>query len=360
MRSAPVPYKHFLAFGLLFCALVQLACLESGTLIGAPTSTPQNTLASDWITIYFTDPTITTAESLRGGPDTALAAAIRDARMSVDIAIYDLNLWSVRDALVAAHRSGVTVRMVTESDNLDEAEIQELKEAGIPVLGDRREGLMHHKFVVVDRLEVWMGSMNFTTTDGYLNDNHLVRIRSSRLAEDYTVEFEEMFTKDRFGPEGLADTPYPTITIGGAHIEVYISPDDGVLERLVELISNAKTSVNFMAYSFTSDELAQAMIARAIAGVKVAGVFEEAQTVSNIGSEYETLIAAGLPVRLDGNQRNMHHKVLIIDESIVVIGSYNFSSSAETKNDENVLVIQNPEIAARFMEEFVRVYAAGR
>ena len=76
------------------------------------------------------------------------------------MAIHFLDLWSIRDALIDAHRRGVAVRLVTESDNMHVPEIQEVREAGIPVLGDRREGRMHNKFVVIDRQEVWTGSLN--------------------------------------------------------------------------------------------------------------------------------------------------------------------------------------------------------
>ncbi len=62
--------------------------------------------------------------------------------------------------MIDAHRRGVTVRLVTESDYMDVPEIQELRAAGIPVLSDRREGRMHNKFVVIDRQEVWTGSPN--------------------------------------------------------------------------------------------------------------------------------------------------------------------------------------------------------
>jgi phosphatidylserine/phosphatidylglycerophosphate/cardiolipin synthase-like enzyme len=254
-----------------------------------------------------------------------------EARLSVDVAIYDLNLWSLRDTLIEAHRRGLNVRVVTESDNLDEPEIQELEEAGIPVLGDRREGLMHHKFAVIDHLEVWTGSMNYTTTDVYLNDNNLVRMRSSRLAEDYTVEFEEMFVDDRFGPSSQQNTPDTTVTVDGTPLEVYFSPDDGTQDRLLDLIQAAESSIDFMVYSFTSDEIADAVIARAAEGVQVRGVLEEAQYESNIGTEYDRLRAAGLDVWLDGNPRNMHHKVMIIDERILVTGSY-LSSNAEESN----------------------------
>jgi phosphatidylserine/phosphatidylglycerophosphate/cardiolipin synthase-like enzyme len=61
-------------------------------------------------------------------------------------------------------------------------------------------------------------------------------------------------------------------------------------------------------------------------------------------------------VRLDGNDGLMHNKVLIIDRRIVVTGSYNFTSSAETHNDENVVIISSPEFASRFLEEFQKIY----
>ena len=96
------------------------------------------------------------------GPDKVLAGAIDSARLSVDVAAYSLNLWSIRDALISAYRRGVQVRVVMESDNMDVPEVQELIGAGIPVHGDQREGLMHDKFVVIDRYEVWTGSMNYT------------------------------------------------------------------------------------------------------------------------------------------------------------------------------------------------------
>ena len=92
--------------------------------------------------------------------------------------MYDLNLWSIRDALLAAHRRGVTVQVVAESDNLDRDEFQELIAAGIPIIGDRSEALMHNKFVIIDRHEVWTGSMNFTLNGAYHNDNNFKKIFS--------------------------------------------------------------------------------------------------------------------------------------------------------------------------------------
>ena len=231
-----------------------------------------------------------------------------------------------------------------------------MRQAGIEVLGDRREGLMHNKFVVIDRLEVWTGSTNFNICSFYQNDNNLIRIRSSRLAEDYTVEFEEMFLADQFGPGSPANTPNPTLNVDGTRLEVYFSPDDGALARLLEVVSAANESIYFLAYSFTSDDLAEAITARGQQGVAVNGVFESDQYESNTGTEFDNLLAAGFDVRLDANPRHMHHKVIIIDEAITITGSYNYSASAERRNDENLLIIFDPEIAGLYLEEFWRVF----
>lgn len=323
-----------------------------------PAGNPPATLpdSSDSIEIYFTVPT----NSNRGGPDADLAAAIAAARLTVDVAIYDLNLWSVRDALLAAHRRGVRVRVVAESDNLDRPEFQELIQAGIEVLGDRREGLMHHKFVVIDGYEVWTGSMNFTIGSAYRGNNNLLRLRATRLAENYTYEFEEMFIHDLFGPASAQnDTPNPVISLNGIRVENYFSPDDGVEARLVDLVNSAQTSVYFMAFAFTSNALGAAMVLAHERGVEVAGIMETTQS-TNAGSEYELFQEAGIDVRLDGIGGDMHHKVIIIDGSIVITGSYNFSRAASETNDENSLIFHSPEIAALYMEELVRVMLAAQ
>lgn len=349
----------------LICTLFVLMLLSSACLV-EETASPASTEASvptatsqppqPWYSVYFTDPNDPAVGSHRGGPDEYLVSAVQDARASVDVAVYDFSLWDLRDALINAHARGVMVRMVTESDNMDEPEIGELRQAGIEVLGDRHEGLMHNKFLVIDRQEVWTGSANFNIGSFYQNDNNLIRIRSSRLAEDYTVEFEEMFLDDQFGSGSPANTPYPTLTINGSRLEVYFSPDDGALDRLLEVVSEAQKSIYFLAYSFTSDRLAEAVTERGQQGVALKGVFEEDQYESNTGTEFDNLLAAGFDIRLDGNPQQMHHKVFIIDEAVVVTGSYNFSANAEKRNDENLLILYNPEIASLYLEEFWRVF----
>ena len=309
-----------------------------------------------WIDVYFSDPLSPNRQTKRGGPDQHLADAIDQARLSVDVAVYDFDLWSIRDALIDALRRGVVVRMVTDSDNLDEPEIQDLIKAGIPVIGDRHESLMHNKFIIIDRRDVWTGSMNMTINSAYKNNDNLVHLRSTDLAENYTTEFNEMFVQDQFGSSSPANTPKPMVVNNGIQLEVYFSPDDGAAEHIVRIIQSAHQRIDFMAYSLTSDEIAEAIVMQAQAGVQVSGVMEEEQVRSNQGGEYSRFLREGLDIRLDGNPANMHHKVIVIDGKIVITGSYNFSINAETKNDENVLVIFNQEIANKYLEEFNRVY----
>jgi phosphatidylserine/phosphatidylglycerophosphate/cardiolipin synthase-like enzyme len=310
--------------------------------------------SQSWYALYFTD---STSKQTIISPDKALITAVENATESIDIAIHSFSLKNLRDALMAANNRGIKIRIVIESNNIEDDIPQALKDAGIPIIGDRREGLMHNKFAVIDNAEVWTGSMNFTSTGAYLDNNNLICIRSKELAADYTNQFNEMFERDLFGPGSPSHPPYPKIMIDGSLIEVFFSPDGNVADRIIELLSQAQKSIHFMTFSFTSDDMAQIIIKRAEAGVKVWGIFEDEQYHSNFGTQYDTLKREKLNVRLDGNQGQMHHKVFIIDKEIVVTGSYNFSYNAENKNDENLLIIHNSKIAAQYLEEFKRVYA---
>lgn len=367
MKNRSNARSHYIII-LLFFTLVLSSCILPTFGLSTPsqippltgTETPSTGIepATSALQIYFTDPYALRAKDYKGGPDEILAAAIGQAHLSVDMAAYNLNLWSIRNALIRAHKRGLVVRMVMESDNMDSQEVQQIKDAGIPVIGDQQEGLMHNKFVVIDRAEVWTGSMNFSIGGAYRDDNNLLCIRSAEVAQDYTSEFEEMFLRQLFGPDILADTPYPKVTIAGTPVEIYFSPDDKVAKRIIALIQRAQESINFMAYNFTSNDIGNAIIQQAQAGVSVAGVMDENQVTSSQGTEYDTFKQAGLDVRLDGNQNGlMHHKVIIIDQKIVITGSYNFTASAEGTNDENVLIIFSPQAAEKFMEEFQRMYA---
>ncbi|HSR33122.1 MAG TPA: phospholipase D-like domain-containing protein, partial [Anaerolineae bacterium] len=318
----------------------------------------------DLVKVYFTDPTYPDIkEDRHGGLDLILAADISEAQSSVDVAAYDFDLESVARALVDAHEHGVKVRMVTDSDNASERTVRQLKKAGIQIVEDEREALMHNKFVVIDEEVVWTGSWNLTENGTYRNNNNAVRIVSDLLAENYTVEFEEMFSDRQFGPESPSNTPHRQVTLKqgasdeGIRIESFFAPEDQVADMLLEQVKDANKSIRFMAFSFTDDRIGEEVKKKDKLGLKVQGVIEERGSETE-HSEYGRFDRARprLDVLLDGNPYMMHHKVIILDNKTVILGSYNFTRSASDFNDENILFIHDPDIAALFREEFDRVY----
>ncbi len=313
-----------------------------------------------WFELYFTDPESPLSSQGTGGVDGPLVDAIDKAKLSIDVAAYSLSLNSVRFALINAHDRGVTVRVVMESTNMDRSDPQDMIKAGIPIVGDEQAGLMHDKFVVIDKSEVWLGSMNFTDSGTYDDNNNMLRVVSTKIAENYMIEFNEMFDEGLFGPNTRAETPNPSITIDGTQVDTYFSPDDGVIDQLAGVLRDAEASIYFLAFSFTSNELGAIVREKDAAGLIVEGVMEDEQVKSNQGTEYDPFKQAGLDVRIDGIEGQMHHKVFIIDEKIVILGSYNFSQSAEERNDENILIIYNEAIAEQYLLEFQRVWKLAR
>ncbi|HEY5730206.1 MAG TPA: phospholipase D-like domain-containing protein [Anaerolineales bacterium] len=313
-------------------------------------------LRGPWFEMYITNPDSPLSPQGTGGIDAPLVESIDGARLSIDVAAYSISLNSVRNALIRAHDRGVTVRVVMESTNMDRSDVQRMLEAGIPIRGDDRAGLMHDKFMVIDRSDVWLGSMNFTDSGTYEDNNNMIHIRSTKIAENYSVEFNEMFELGRFGPDVGLETPNPSIMLDGTRVETYFSPDDHVLTAIYNLLSEADESIYFLAFSFTSNELGGIVREQAEAGLDIKGVMDREQVASNTGTEYDPFRQAGLDVRIDGIDGQMHHKVFIVDGKIVVLGSYNFSKAAEERNDENILIIYNEKIAEFFIQEFERVY----
>ena len=356
--------NHLHRYWVLILMLLVSACADVPQNV---TQTPTDELApidleagyglrGPWFELYVTNPDSPLSPQGTGGIDGPLVLAIDGTRLSIDVAAYSITLNSVRNALLRAHDRGVTVRIVMESTNMDSSDVQRLLEAGIPIVGDNRQGLMHNKFMVLDRSEVWLGSMNFTDSGTYDDNNNMIRIRSTRVAENFSVEFNEMFERNLFGPDVLAQTPNPDVTLDGTRVETYFSPDDHVLNALYSLLSTSEESIYFLAFSFTSNELGSIVREKAGAGLEVKGVMDEEQIKSNTGTEFDPFRQAGLDVRIDGIDGQMHHKFFIVDESIVVIGSYNFSRAAEERNDENILIIYNPRVAEFYLQEFHRVF----
>jgi phosphatidylserine/phosphatidylglycerophosphate/cardiolipin synthase-like enzyme len=89
-------------------------------------------------------------------------------------------------------------------------------------------------------------------------------------------------------------------------------------------------------------------------------VLLEADQIRSTGNDYAWLKENGVNIRSDGNPYNMHHKVILIDGEVVITGSYNFTRSAEERNDENLIIVKDQILAAKYLVEFTRIWEAAR
>jgi phosphatidylserine/phosphatidylglycerophosphate/cardiolipin synthase-like enzyme len=344
---------------------LQQAITSAGAAVGlsAPSTGATALGGSPAIRVFFTTPMLSypdIPQARRASPLlSAVLADIAAARTSVDLATFDLDLADVVDALLRAHARGVAVRVVVDSENLITPEVSEqtgrLQRAGVAVHFDRREPFMHDKFLIVDRAIAWTGSWNVTINDTWRNNNQMLRFASRQVAANYTNEFDQLFDGN-FGTSKISDTPYPQVRLGAALVAVFFAPQDGVAKHVLERLAAAKRSIHFMTFSYTADPIADAMIAKRTAGLLVRGVFER-QNAAGTGATFSQLRNGGVDVLEDGNCYILHHKVIIIDERTVITGSYNFTASAELDNDENLVIIDDPQLAKAYLAEFEQVYA---
>lgn len=321
-----------------------------------------------WLKVYFTNPN--PPDNQANGIDRMIVTAIQGAKKSIDVASFDLNLPSIVSSLIDAKKRGVTVRVVMdlEEGNFDLEEnatlgikafnaVNTLRNGGISVVdGGRSNGLMHNKMVIIDGATLFGGSWNLAYNDTFRNNNNILQITNQRIIANYQAKFNEMYVDKLFGARSTVKALNPKLTIDGTPVENYFSPDDEIMAKLVQEVNNAKKSVKFMVFTYTHPDLSAAMIARFKAGVTVQGVIE------NRGASQGALPAlfcAKIPVKTDGNKYTMHHKVIIIDDSTVITGSYNMTKSADDSNDDNVIIIRNKSIAALYLQEFDRMYNAG-
>ncbi len=286
-------------------------------------------------------------------PERALVSFINSANRYVHVAIFELELERVVNALIDAKHRGVDVKVVMDDRMKRKWAAKKLKAAGIPIVFDNRKPYMHNKFVVVDGKAVWSGSMNFKESSVYRNDNNAFIIFSPQVAENYEREFQEMFAQHLFGPDSPRNT-HCCFKVADVYLENYFAPEDSVARRIVDILHNSRKSIRFAAFSFTDDDIGKAMVEAKRRGVEVVGVVE-ARGVRNKGSEYRRLKRAGIPVFKDGNPYILHDKYIIVDDSIVITGSYNFSRSARKRNDENVVIFFKRWIAGEYLRDFGRI-----
>jgi len=310
--------------------------------------------------IFFTNPENLKKTSVVN-PRDGLITAVRNSVKSFYGAFYDISSMEIAAELIAAYNRGIDIKLVTENDNFSGEAITKILECGIPVVPDTGYGLMHNKFAVIDNISVFTGSFNTTDNCTFKNNNNAVIIHSPELASIYNSEFYEMFDSGIFGnrkEEGafsrLMKKYY--VKLDDININVYFAPEDNIEKIINGRIEKAEKSIKFMQFSFTSDAVGEMMIKKFKQGISVEGVFEKKGSDSEY-SEYTKMKIEGIPVRVDKNKYTMHHKVIIIDDCRVITGSFNISKNANSKNDENIIIIDSREAASKYIEEFYRIYS---
>lgn len=146
--------------------------------------------------------------------------------------------------------------------------------------------------------------------------------------------------------------PRPTVISAIGSIEVAFSPNNGVTNRIVVAINQAEHSILVAAYSFTSKDIAAALLAAKKRGVSVQLLLDKSQ-ISHKYSSSTFFANQGLSQRIDIQHAIYHDKYMVIDAKTVITGSFNFTKAAETKNAENILILRNnPELAKLYTQDW--------
>jgi phosphatidylserine/phosphatidylglycerophosphate/cardiolipin synthase-like enzyme len=353
--------------------------------------------------------------------------AIGEARQQVLVAVQELSLAGVAEALIDRHRQGVDVRVVLENTYSTPWSLQHtadltphqrhrhaqlealgqpdavalLLRAGVPLIDDTADGsagsgLMHHKFLVVDRQVVVTGSANFSPscvhgdpddprTRG--NVNHLLRLESGPLAAVFAEEFARMWGD---GPGGEPDSrfglakesgPAQRVLVGETPVEVLFAPHrrsdpQHGLHWLAERLAAVERRLDLSLFVFSAQGLADTLAALPPRGVAIrlladpgfaSRPFSEVLDLLGVSrADGDCLLEAdntvwrqplegvGTP-RLAGGDK-LHHKFAVIDGARVITGSFNWSPSAAHQNDETLLLIESPQLAAHFTREMDRLW----
>jgi phosphatidylserine/phosphatidylglycerophosphate/cardiolipin synthase-like enzyme len=313
-----------------------------------------------------------------------LVSFIEGTTSTLDLAIYDLTEQAVLDALAKLGRKrGRKLRIAFDAsgerptnpiaDPKPGKTHEAIDKAGLtkyakPVQLTGRH-LMHDKFAIRDGKDLWTGSANFTKGGLVLQDNTCLELSSATLARAYQPVFEDIFGH----PATLAaPAPVRPTTLGGAKISVYFAPGagegiDGLCSRLLE---KAK-KVRLMAFVITDPDILASLARFSAKSADIRGIVDPAAIT--VAKKIKTLAPALLWWTKDpririarshaftktGDNDFQHNKVLILDDRLVICGSYNLSENAEA-NDENLLLIDSKPIAAAYSAYFDAVQATGR
>lgn len=330
--------------------------LDSPVRATGPTSAPEIRFAP------FDDPGAMVVREI----DSVIARKQADppGRHTIHAAVFDIDDPRIVDRLIAAHRAGVEVRLITDAKKLDPHATwltgdDRLLAAGVPLLGVAHAGAMHLKLALFDGRKVATGSANWESGSSFENHENLVLLDDPAMIAAYAQRFERL--------AGAAVGP----RVGSR--DVVFGPDEAPQRRLAALIDSARSSIHvamFTAKDFRFDgarSLFDELVAAKRRGVDVVLVTDKGVAE---GDEYfgvttpddqtdERLEAAGVKVvRADvpfARYASMHHKFVVVDRETTAFGAYNWYWDATFLNDEDVAFVRDARFAARFEGEIAEL-----
>lgn len=134
-------------------------------------------------------------------------------------------------------------------------------------------------------------------------------------------------------------------------ISVCFTPNKKCQRKIINEINKARNTILVQAYSFTDKQIAQALVDASQRNVKVQILLDKSNRNSDVSAK-NILVKHKLPLRFDSLSGIAHNKVMIIDESTVLSGSYNFSRAAYARNAENLIAIHDPELAQQYIQNW--------
>lgn len=388
MTTSPV---HLLTRGLLLLAVVL-----SSAACGLDDPGDLETLETPRVEVFFNSPGFKRGTEFNRKPSEFITERIDAANVSIDAAVYGFNKQNIVDALVRAHYRGVRVRLVADAGEYSRGSYgyDIMEQHKVPIQTGNQFHIMHDKFFVIDDRFVFVGTGNISNSEFTYNNNNWLWIDNDEHADLYTAEFEQMFA-GRFSAAKHPTTLPNRFQIGDTEVEVYFSPQDDAMGKILEELKNVDTSIYFTIFAFTKDQVASEFIARQrefeafneangfddlppLERPKgVVGVLDRSQLHGN-GQYHQgyRLAANGIPMRLDGNENSglpgdyqagggrLHAKTMILDAGTpnarVISGSFNWSSAATISNDEILIILRGERITNQYLEEFYNIWDNGK
>ena len=156
--------------------------------------------------------------------------------------------------------------------------------------------------------------------------------------------------------DGSSNAPAPnSIKIADNEIANYFSPYGGCTDAIVDEIDNAQKTIDVGIYTFTSRPISQAIVRAYERGVQMRVIMDRNQAAERF-SKKRYIVKKGIPVELNTGDGIMHNKFAVIDSSIVITGSFNWTNSAERYNYENIIIVNSLEFAMRYEKYFAKMW----